>query len=221
LATSYAWFGLVDAKTKKPLRNAIKADGPESQARLKLAAPDSAAASIGWAIRLIHEFGTLGSRSRGGWGSVTVDGDGLEGPFDPSKVTVPWQRCLQSDWAQGIARCDLGPWIWESQKPYSEWHQAMSLVAEERRAARQFLKQPDGDLRKALGFAGTGRMPSPLRWKLVEDRSGGLKVRIFAMPHALPRDSGESLSAEHLQRAWRDVARHLDSSANLQRAFEA
>jgi CRISPR-associated protein Cmr1 len=115
----------------------------------------------------------------------------------------------------------LGPWIWESQKPYSEWHQAMSLVAEERRAARQFLKQPDGDLRKALGFAGTGRMPSPLRWKLVEDRSGGLKVRIFAMPHALPRDSGESLSAEHLQRAWRDVARHLDSSANLQRAFEA
>lgn len=222
LATSidngYAWFGLVRRGKGMPDRNAIRSPGEESTRVLKIAAPDHHIHRLDTVMELAHQFGTLGSRSRGGWGSVAIKGKGEATiPSVPEDILLDWQRCLESDWARAIAHCEQGPWIWESTKPFDSWDKAMAAMAKERRNARLSLKQPAADLRKALGFAGAGRMPSPLRWKLMANSDGKLRIRVFAMPHQIPAASGESLAPHKLEQAWRDVASHLDSTRTFRR----
>ncbi|WP_019570935.1 hypothetical protein [Thioalkalivibrio sp. ALE11] len=222
LATSiengYAWFGLVRRGKNIPDRNAIRSRAEESVRILKIAAPDTYIHRLDTVMELAHQFGTLGSRSRGGWGSVAIKDNGeATAPSVPDGILLDWQRCLKSDWARAIARCEQGPWIWESTKSFESWDKAMAAMAQERRNARLKLKQPAADLRKALGFAGAGRMASPLRWKLMADPDGKLRIRVFAMPHKIPTDSGETLELNKLEQAWRDVASHLDSARTFRR----
>lgn len=218
IANSYAWFGLAKRGKNEPDRTAIQARGDESLRILKLAAPEESITRIDTAIRLIEQFGTLGSRSRGGWGSIALETHGSAPPnVSPEHVSLDWRDCLETDWARGIARCEKGAWVWESRRSFATWDKAMAAVAQERRDARQGLKQPASDLRKALGFAGNGRMPSPLRWKLFKHSDQNLKIRIFAMPHQIPAASGERLSARQLEQAWLKIASLLDQSDTFQR----
>jgi CRISPR-associated protein Cmr1 len=94
----------------------------------------------------------------------------------------------------------------------------MRAVAGERKKVRTALKLPGMDLRPALGFATPGRMPSPLRWKIVPHNSAKLAIRIFAMPHALPVDSKKSLTENDLSSAWKKVCNALDESSIVNRA---
>ncbi|MDP1699054.1 MAG: hypothetical protein Q8L45_14925 [Xanthomonadaceae bacterium] len=96
----------------------------------------------------------------------------------------------------------------------------MRAVAGERRQVRTALKLCQGkDLRPALGFAtpDAGRMPSPLRWKIIARADGKLGIRIFAMPHRLPTDSNKSMTDADLAGAWTQVIATIDTSKVLQR----
>lgn len=84
----------------------------------------------------------------------------------------------------------------------------MAELAGLRKEVRTTLKA-EVDLRSALGFAGTGRMPSPLRWKVI-NMADSLGIRVFAMPHQLPHESGKNMSVQNLSRAWNIVRDLLD-----------
>lgn len=161
-------------------------------------------------LSLAATFGTLGSRSRGGWGSLFMEANGLQ-PVSGSALRTycrSLKECLEGDWASALAFDDKGPWVWTSREPRANWAEMMKHVATLRRDVRSALKL-DTDLRPALGFAGQGRMPSPLRWKVVQQQ-GGLGLRVFAMPHGLPTGSGRRLDHQQLVRAWTIVANKLD-----------
>jgi len=221
-STSYAWFGLIKRGENLPDRTAITASGEESCRTLLLAFPDEYTETLQRTLSLIHAFGTAGSRSRGGWGSVHLDpldrGEKQDVGLDIdgfAEYSRDWKVCLEDDWAMSLARDERGPWIWHGRNAYSQWHHAMRAIAEERKRVRSRLDKPR---RFALGFAEKGRMPSPLRWKVVKGSAGELVVRAFAMPHRLPDESRISLDTAALRETWQQVVGALDASSVVARA---
>lgn len=216
LDTSYAWFGLIKRGSGLPNRSGIKAEPLESVQQLQLAFPTSEDEHMGKVISLIHAFGLLGSRSRGGWGALQVDSLDTLSAQDMRGYARDLDACLQDDWAMSLAMDERGLCVWESKTEFESWDKAMRFIAIQRKQVRTALKQ-NRDLRPALGFASPGRMPSPLRWKVTASQPGKLRVRVFAMPHRIPDDGGKRLSMQELQTAWRTVSRELDSIHGFQR----
>ena len=213
LDTSYAWFGLVKTKGKAD-RNAIKPAGPEGEQTLAIAAPDSAWPMLQEALNLIDAFGNLGSRSRGGWGALHLPEATSLSPADCLAYTRPLLKCLQTDWAMSLAQDAQGLCIWESRRTFSSWDKAMALIATERRDVRKSLGK---ELRFVLGEGGNERLPNPLRWKVVPAENDSVRVRVFAMPHAIPAGKGVSFQGNQLHDAWRQVCHTLDNNQNLRR----
>lgn len=221
LDTSYAWFGLIKRSGKNreslPDRSAIKAGASESSKTLSIAAPEKDWFSIERAVALAHAFGTLGSRSRGGWGSLHIAGAPLLSVSEIKRYARPLDECLVNDWGSSLALHNGRLCIWESKANFKEWSAAMAAIAVERRHVRTTLGK---DLRIALGFAQPGRMPSPLRWKLVRTSGGSLLIRVFAMPHRIPEGSGQMLSPEQLKSAWGTVLKTLNESKSFKQVEE-
>jgi CRISPR-associated protein Cmr1 len=220
LSTSYAWFGLVNRGAGQPDKTAIKADNREGMRLLRIACPEQHEARIVQVIRLIHAFGQIGSRSRGGWGSFAVPGVQEPTVQELIRLARPIAQCLEHDWAMSFARDSRGLCVWRGRTSYPTWDRAMRALAAERRTVRTALKDAVSDLRPALGFAGSGRMPSPLRWKVLPNRQGQLTIRVFAIPHKLPKDSGKSMNPTDLMEAWTKTCEKLDASQLLTRVTE-
>jgi CRISPR-associated protein Cmr1 len=210
-STSYARFGLIDRKGL-PDRTAIKPSGAESVRTLHIAYPDTCEDIIRETVGLIDAFGAIGSRSRGGWGSIQVRGIGGADIADFSRFARNWNACLRDDWAMSLAKDDR-PWMWHSTSTYGQWSEAMKFISMQRKKVRtDFAK----DLRPALGFADNGRMPSPLRWKVIPYNGDRLRVRVFALPHRLP--PGKSPREAELAQVWQRVCMVLDGSDEFVRA---
>lgn len=215
LTTGYAWFGLVDSKSKQPLRDGIAAKPPESDRRLRIACPHAEeTARLETAMRLITRFGQVGARSRGGWGSLHIkDLTAL-----PDHELVGFSRalgdCLQHDWPMSLGRDDVGILLWHSKTSFPTWDQAMKVIAVERRAVRLALKSLHGqNLRPVLGFAqGSNRMPSPLRWRVVSKDNDQLGIDVFAMPSLIPDAAGQRIDSNDTRLAWEEVVKTLDKS---------
>lgn len=206
LSVGYAWFGLANRGGGQPDRRRLEAG--ETRV-LVLAYPEGHENDIQAAMNLAHSFGTLGSRSRGGWGSLHVDDQTLFNAAQLRPYTDSLEGCLSRDWAATIAADDRGPWLWRSSQTFATWDKAIAQGARDRRQVRIALKL-DSDLRSALGFASPGRMPSPLRWKVVRE-SQGLRLQVVAMPHRIPEEAGAKLAPDQLKRAWNVVRRELDT----------
>jgi CRISPR-associated protein Cmr1 len=217
--TSYAWFGLIN-RPGLPDRSAIKTDtGTENVRLLRLATPESHVAKLQEVMALIGAFGLLGSRSRGGWGALHVPEADVMAADQFQHYARPLEDCLENDWPMSLASHHGQLAIWHSQEVFKSWDRAMRFIAAERKHVRTSLKGLNGkDLRPALGFASPGRMPSPLRWKVIPSREGnGLKVRIFAMPHCIPAEGGQRISDPDLRTAWLTVFETLQAAQSLTR----
>lgn len=216
IEAGYAWFGLVRRGQGQPDRNAIRADGREAERTLVLAVPDEHAERLATVMRFVSQFGQLGSRSRGGWGSFQLSNTRPLSEADLQRYAQPLDTCLGRDWPMSFCSDAKGLCLWESKATFKTWDQAMLGAALERRRVRSALKAVDGrDLRAALGFASTGRMPSPLRWRVVQTPEKQLAVRVFAMPTRIPEDAKKSLAPADLKKAWRIVFDALDRSEFL------
>lgn len=216
LETSHAWFGLIKRGQGQPDRQRLEPD----QARvLAMAYPEEQDATLRATLRLIHTFATLGSRSRGGWGSVYLQGEGISllSAEELEHYAQPLDQCLLRDWVASLAKDGQGRLcIWRSKETFTIWDKAIAASARIRRDVRTALKGPP-DRRKALGFAGRGRMPNPLRWKVLEEGDKKLRLQVAAFPHALPKESGEQMDGQELLTAWRQVIQRLDHDPSLTR----
>lgn len=102
-------------------------------ATLSLAFPDEYAAPIETALWLIDRYGTVGGRSRNGWGSFAMlpspsgndEGDGTA--VAGATPYRPWRDCLSLDWPHAIGFDDK-PLIWRTQ-PVGDWKQIMRELA--------------------------------------------------------------------------------------------
>lgn len=117
-------------------------------ATLSLAVPDEHANAIHTALALMNLYGTLGGRSRNGWGSFSLtpaDGNtpALPNEFKETNVVQPWQDALRLDWPHAIGSDARGALIWQT-AAFDDWKKLMQELARLKIALRTQFKFSSG-----------------------------------------------------------------------------
>jgi len=198
------------------------------------------------AIQLAAWFGSVGSRSRNSWGSLSIScisGQEIKSASEMSSNTLgnflrDWEDCLKLDWPHAIGKDTKGPLIWKT-TPNSNWGQVIKDIAKLRYDVRQLfpldLGSPNLQERHILAYpikepvvrvwGKTSRFPNQLRLKIIREgaRFHGIITHI---PCALPKEmahkvevSEPAVDLKAMQlRVWTKVHQYLDEqSSNLTR----
>jgi len=211
-------------------------------ASLRFAWPDDATV-VANAIQFMHWFGTLGGRSRNGWGSVALQHESIVAVM-PSQsgiqsgllqsVSRPLTECLDLDWPHAIGRsADGRVLIWKSKEIFGDWRQVMQFLARNKIGFRTTLF-PLGapgrfEERHLLAYPVTNhaiqawgnqaRLANQLRFKVVQGPDGRFSALSYHLPCNLPRDLVQKLGpqAPKLQAqeaVWSRVHSWLDNPVN-------
>lgn len=217
-AALYSGYGPVVAGPKLKASAAIEAEECKT---LKLAFPGEY--GIEEALTLIHRFGTVGGRSRNGWGSFE-----LEGELAPTPTPlVEWREAMTRDWAHGVGQDERGALIWKS-KLQGDWGSAMKLLAqlraELRRSVRDRLLLAYPSTRAFMqGWKATDRVPHSLRFK-VRRRQGQYLGVVFHTPCRPSDDLWRRLSSEKQRQllvVFQEAHAFFDGRDELARCDEA
>jgi CRISPR-associated protein Cmr1 len=239
-ADVYLGFGPVSPEKRKErrpitIRGAIGRDEentlqllPERLEKLKPSEQDMK--SVRDAIQLMAWFGTLGSRSRNGWGALAISAKG-ETPVVstfPDKTDAlltrigrEWTRCLELDWPHALGYAGDKPLLWVS-RPYPDWRKVMGCLANIRVEVRAVAKTFSGP--DSIGGIHLLGYPAGDKWTLrqfskgqprrehqegrlatqlrfkVVQKAEGLVGMIFHMPHRFPDELMSRLNND--QQAW-------------------
>lgn len=206
---------------------------------ISLAFPQKFDEELSRTLALVKWFGTLGGRSRNGWGSLDwVRQDGEQGipvlsreSLDGLGVTRSLGRCLDLDWPHAIGTDASGPLVWRSAKAFAGWTEAMKFLAQVKVAFRVELGFEGGQphrspqSRHILAYpvtnhrvsswegAGKGRLANTLRFKVVRNEDRTVSALIYHTPckPTLTHDGVDLLAT------WQRVHRNLDANAQLVR----
>ncbi|MEN8168101.1 MAG: hypothetical protein ABFR65_11575, partial [Pseudomonadota bacterium] len=202
----YLGFGSVLPPSKKEHRASIslthQAIRENDEAKFSLRFPKEHAADLDRALRILSWFGSAGSRSRNGWGSIHMEGANLEQLKSDSldSVSRDLESCMEKDWPHTIGLDEEGVLIWLSQPVNGDWRKAMSLLAHEkvniRRVAKEYtgpdkiggvqlLGYPAGRAWELRELKKDARLASQIRFKVI-DTPDGLRSMIFHMPARFP-----------------------------------
>jgi len=221
---AYLAYGPLDGRdgTKLNKRNAVLEPG--GSATLLLAFPKEEATLLDSALWLMHRYGTVGGRSRNGWGSYELSPSplGREGGGEGLPLR-PWGKCLDLDWPHAIGTDEKGPLIWQT-APHDDWKRLMRTLAIIKIGLRtQFSLTtgkiaPEPEKRHWLSYpvtnhdvAGWGglRLPNSLRFKVRKGADGRLVGVIFHMPCSPPTTFKPDRNT--LEKVWKRVHEFLDA----------
>lgn len=230
----YMGYGpvLLPRGSREPTLKANAAIQAKEEAELCIAFPDDQAALMNQAFQLMNLYGTVGGRSRNGWGSYSLHPKDGEASLNIATPTQILTKCLREDWPHALGSDTQGTLIWQTVH-HKDWAGLMRTLAEIKIALRtqdafKFPHaQPDGQVydRHWLSYPITRhsvndwnrknlRLPNQLRFK-VRPTDDGLVGVIFHMPHLPPKEFGAD--PKTLERVWRQVHNHLDQATTLKR----
>lgn len=234
-AELYLGYGPLVFQQGTQLKNGAALQAKEDENTLKLAHPEEHDEALTLALTLAHWFGTIGGRSRNGWGSLgwqaLAGAPALpvlsKAALEHTGCTRPLARCLDLDWPHAIGTDAKGALVWRSKDTFRDW-----------RAAMKFLAQTKIGFRVALGFVGgqphrepqarhvlaypvthhkvpawegkdRGRLANTLRFKLQPEPDGSLRALIYHTPckPTLPHQGIDLLGT------WQRVHDFLDNAA--------
>ncbi len=180
------------------------------------------------ALSLIHLFGTIGGRSRNGWGSLELTP--LEGTPELDSTSLPlqdWRQALTVDWPHAIGKDEKGPLIWRTRQSYSGWEEVLKELAVIKIALRtQFgfptTPPPHANVQErhllsypitrhtARAWGNTWRLPNSLRFKVRRDPANSEKLIgvIYHIPCCPP--PAFRADGQQLQSVWQRVHALLD-----------
>ncbi len=197
------------------------------EARFDVAMPEDQSELVQYALFLMHLYGSVGGRSRNGWGSFVLDrktGDW------PQKFEIPvrdWKQALTCDWPHAVGADQKGPLVWQTAQPSTDWKQVMRTLALIRMAVRtQFpfstpAPHQAPEKRHWLAYPVTNhvcqkwgkqfRLPNSLRFKVrpAPGHPGKLVGVIFHVPCSPPSDFAPQ--GAPLQSVWEQVHWLLDA----------
>ncbi len=196
------------------------------------------------AVQLMHWFGTLGSRSRNGWGSLQIHSnvqpaDQMAGCDLMGRVTRSLKDCLASDWPHAIGSDERGVLVWISKEPVHTWQGAVAFFAERlvqmRRVAKDYQPAgPGGGIQgiHLLGYPSGGRwqlscwgrdsrLASPLRFKVVQWRYNRLHALVYHCPCDVPKHLKKELGErdkgwlrQNQESVWKQLHAALDGTTS-------
>lgn len=232
----YLGYGPISQKDRKPETGreplSAFADQPSAQRslvihlhpRTRAALLDEEFDRLHRAAAWIDRFGTMGGRSRNGWGSLSMKATDMGSAIESGLPLRRWQDALQLDWPHAIGSDKEGALVWDG-PVRNTWRESMLDAARIRLAARKLFRldpnSRDVQLRHWLSYPlmkprprdwdNTWRLPNSLRIKVVE-KPGGFAARIFHMPCRPPaafiRNPEACMRA--LDQVWNSVHRFLD-----------
>jgi CRISPR-associated protein Cmr1 len=202
-------------------------------ARLGLAYPENHGELLEQALWLMDRFGTLGGRSRNGWGSFSLrpEGDALLTGMLPSRE---WTKCLDRDWPHAVGK-DTRPLIWQT-VPQTDWESVMVALAKLKIGLRTQFKFPNETpphhdvlsrhwlsypitKHSTLTFPKDARLPNSLRFKVRRTENNRFVGVVFHVPCLPPRDFCPNPGA--IEGVWRQIHQFLDNPQNgLSRILE-
>ena len=234
LYLGYGPLKLSQGQTALKARAAIQAG---EIATLQLAYPSGTeGVRLDTALWLMQHYGTLGGRSRNGWGSFSLTpADGgtpsLGGALADALIR-DWRDALALDWPHAVGSSDGKPLIWQTDA-LPDWKAVMRQLAVLKIGLRTQFVIPDVRPphprplpRHWLSYPIThhdtsawdrySRLPNSLRFKVRETGSGQLRGVIFHLPCKPP--PGFKPEMDVIKSVWLKVHQYLDDAADLQRA---
>lgn len=202
-------------------------------AQLSIAVPENDAALIWQALWLMDRYGSLGGRSRNGWGSFTLtEANGQT--IAPPDILRPWEQALTLDWPHAIGRDQNRPLIWQT-GPHADWQTLMQTLARIKIGLRTQFRFHGGNVanpenrhwlsypvtnHRVNAWGNNARLPNSLRFKVRPAPTGqGLVGVIFHVPCQPPARFNPDQQA--IKRVWNTVHAFLDQPAqNLTRIKE-
>lgn len=181
------------------------------------------------ALYLMQHYGTVGGRSRNGWGSflLTSCNDNSKQALGGHHVpAIDLSRCLDRDWPRAIGQDIHGALIWQTQ-PFGDWKTLMTRLADIKIGLRtQFVfttgkNANNPEPRHWLSYPVTNhsvrpwgnnaRLPNNLRFKVRNTNDGKLVGVIFHIPHLPPTQFNPSKATVEV--VWKKVHIYLDAPA--------
>ncbi|MBN1984602.1 MAG: hypothetical protein JW795_23955 [Chitinivibrionales bacterium] len=219
---SYVGYGPISMDGK--WKNFI---APGSKLRMEITAPKDSINDLKQVLHFAHYFGSLGSRSRNGWGAFTLsskDYDFLK-PIKTKLISVEdiFKESLKNyPWVLG--KDGKGPLCWKIQND-TEWSSVMINMAQVYATLRYNNKaMKDINARAILGYPLTNaevraekkdidRIPKQLR--MTVHKKNGKFIGVFIhFPYKLPCSMNCALSEINL---WKAVYAHFDASEDTSR----
>jgi CRISPR-associated protein Cmr1 len=208
----------------------------QAKAELRLMFPPAYEPGLQTALQLAAWFGTLGSRSRNGWGALQMTNAHLKpltrNNLEALNVMRALADCLTEDWPHAIGKDGAGPLIWKT-RVAGDWRQVMKDLA---RIKIAFRTQPalsldgvaDGTFsgRHLLGYpvthhsvngsewGGQGRLANQIRFKLLRENNQLIGV-IAHLPCRLPASMAAQIRSDETShiKVWQAVHTILDNYA--------
>lgn len=226
----YMGYGpvLLPRGSREPTLKANAAIQAKEQAELAIAFPDDQAKTLCHALQLMNLYGTVGGRSRNGWGSYSLKRIGAVAMPSDTPPSQQLAKCLSMDWPHALGADTQGELIWQT-LPHKDWTGLMKTLAEIKIALRTQAAfkfphaQPDGQVhdRHWLSYPITRhsvndwnrknlRLPNQLRFKVRPTENGQLVGVIFHMPHKPPKEFDSK--PQVIERIWCQVHQHLDTA---------
>jgi len=203
-----------------------KAVNTDESGKLIVLSPKENLSAIQFSLNLIHWFGTMGGRSRNGWGSIMLEkNNGYNPPaisellsgkvLDKLKPIIrPLDLCLQKDWPHALGSDRQDALLWKSKNSYSGWSSAMQELARVKIAFRTKLDAPVGVAgnRHILAYPitnhkvkawledgkDTKRLANQLRFKVVKDNSNTYTCLAYHLPCGLPESLQKELGSKRI-----------------------
>jgi CRISPR-associated protein Cmr1 len=183
------------------------------------------------ALWLMDRFGTLGGRSRNGWGSFSLQSES-DAPLTGMLPLREWTACLDRDWPHAIGK-DARPLIWQT-TPQTDWKRVMMELAKLKIALRTSFAFNKGLTQQPvprdwLSYPVTHhdvmdwkkknlRLPNSLRFKVRSTENRQLVGVIFHVPCLPPSNFHPDVS--EIKAVWKKVHTFLDEHNGLSRIQE-
>ncbi len=204
----------------------------QEQNILTLMYPEELQKTLSQTMQFIHWFGTLGGRSRNGWGSVDLQGNGIE---DFQKIAVvksfacSLENCLQLDWSHAIGMDSTGLLIWQTPER-NKWADVIKDLTEIKikfRTTLPFSNGKPGQFEKrhllaypvtnhevkVNGWRNNGRLANQVRFKVIHS-DASFRGIVMHLPSTIPREMMQFLSTpptiQDQIAIWQTVHKTLD-----------
>ncbi|AEF82094.1 RAMP superfamily CRISPR-associated protein [Leadbettera azotonutricia] len=212
---------------------------PGSRVQLEILMPKDKVDSIKYIMTLIHNFGAIGSRSRNGWGSLSVrqlqggNKQILPGVGRIKECAVDWEKGFSSNekrsYPHYIGKDDTSLLAWEVERG-NDYEELLGQLAKLYLELRTSFKFPTDDKttaeRYVLGYPVTHhelserknksieRVPSQLLLKIARVSDKNLSARIIHIPYKQELLTGTKINDKEV---WEKVHAYLDGQNGLSR----
>ena len=221
----------IERGARSPSLKAHAAIQSDDEAEFAVAFPaDEEGSRLQRALALMNLYGTLGGRSRNGWGSFTLapaKGTPLLDTAAGSLPTRPWREALALDWPHAIGSEGARALVWQTEA-LADWKTVMRRLAEIKIGLRTQFKFPQVQpphprpldrhwlsypvtKHGVISWGANARLPNSLRFKVRPDADGRLRGTIFHVPCLPP--AGFAPDRRAIESVWQRVHDHLDHPA--------